>query len=93
MFAGANGIGEVEVGKEISPAMSRFHGLIVILGEVGLVDLLDMSYLAREYGVSVRVIPSLGRELSLLDDPSERQRLGERARDSAKQYDSQRLVR
>lgn len=28
----------------------------------------DMSYLAREYGVAVRVIPSLGREISLLDD-------------------------
>lgn len=28
----------------------------------------DMSYLAGEYGVSVRVIPSLGREVALLDD-------------------------
>ncbi len=28
----------------------------------------DMSYLAEEYGVRVRMIPSLGRELSLLDD-------------------------
>ncbi len=28
----------------------------------------DMSYLAREYGVAVHEIPSLGRELSLRDD-------------------------